>query len=92
VAADRDDEAQGFNGDSAEDKSGSRGRGRKKYERSDRQEKTGRHYQQPGIFHSSSLSGIRPMEDRPPDPGFRRGPQCLWFVTDSNRLERLYEF
>jgi hypothetical protein len=92
VTANRDDQAEGFHGDSAEDERGSRGWGWKEHKRGNREEKTGWHDEQSGIFHSLSLSGIGPMYACAPDPEITLGPQCLWFVTEDYRLERLYEF
>jgi hypothetical protein len=77
VSADGDDQAKGFDCEATKYKGGSRGRGWEEHERGNREKETGWHDQQSSVFHSLSLSGIRPMYARPPDPDSLRGPQTL---------------
>jgi hypothetical protein len=73
VSADSDDQAEDLDRKATKDESGSRGWGWEKYDCGNRQKETGWHDQQSRVFHSPSLSGIRPMEFRPPDPEIQKG-------------------
>jgi hypothetical protein len=92
MTADRDDQPKDFHCKAAEHKGSARGGSGEEYERGDAQEKAGRHDEQSRVFHSLSLSGIRPMVFDPPDHGLEADPQCLWFVAEDNWVECLYEF